>query len=102
MNLDLTGKVALVAGSTQGIGKEAAIELSKMGATLVLVARNEDKLKAALTDLDSNLGQQHTYLLADFSKPEEVKKTIDGYLNSGNLVNILVNKFLLMMLFFKV
>ena len=48
MNLDLSGKIALVGGSTQGIGKEVAIELSKMGATIILAARNEEKLKLSL------------------------------------------------------
>lgn len=91
MNLDLAGKLALVAGSTQGIGKEAAIEISKLGAKVVLIARNEDKLKAALKDLDSSLGQEHSYLVADFSKPEDLEKTIKAFVAKGNQVNILVN-----------
>ena len=91
MNLELTGKVALVAGSTQGIGKEAAIELSKMGATVVLLARNEEKLKATLAELDSNLGQEHTFIVADFSNPEEVKQAIDSFISQGQIINILVN-----------
>ncbi|HMR55789.1 MAG TPA: SDR family NAD(P)-dependent oxidoreductase, partial [Cyclobacteriaceae bacterium] len=41
MNLNLEGKNALVCGSTQGIGKASAVELAKMGATITLVARNE-------------------------------------------------------------
>ena len=45
MNLDLTNKNALVCGSTAGIGKASAIELASMGATVTLVARNEEKLK---------------------------------------------------------
>ena len=50
MNIQLKDKIAVVCGSTQGIGKATARELSKMGATLVLVARNEDKLKATLLE----------------------------------------------------
>ena len=45
INLDLSGKRAMVCGSTQGIGKSTAIELAEMGATVTLVSRNEDKLK---------------------------------------------------------
>ncbi len=91
MNLDLTGKTALVAGSSQGIGKEAAIELSKMGAKVVLLARNEDKLKTVLGELDSSLGQSHEYLVADFSNPENLEKVIQNYISKGNVINVLIN-----------
>ena len=40
MNLQLKDKIAVVCGSTQGIGKASAIELSRLGATVVIVARN--------------------------------------------------------------
>ena len=45
MNLNLTGKTALVCGSTQGIGKAIAMELATMGANIVLLARNEGSLQ---------------------------------------------------------
>ena len=59
MNIDLTGKNALVCGSTQGIGKAAALELAGLGASLTLLARNEEKLKSALSELPSSAGQVH-------------------------------------------
>ena len=74
MNLDLKGKHALVCGSTQGIGKAAAIELALLGAKVTLVARNEEKLKAAVADLD--LMCNHDYIVADFSFPENVKNAL--------------------------
>ena len=61
MNLSLKNKTALVCGSTQGIGKAAAIELATMGANVVLLARSEDKLKDSLKDLDASNGQNHSY-----------------------------------------
>ena len=91
MNLDLTGKTALVGGSTQGIGKEVAKELAKMGATLILAARDEQKLKTALGELDRALGQEHSYLCADFSKPDSLEKEIKALVSKGVVVNILVN-----------
>ena len=91
MNLDLTGKTALVGGSTQGIGKEVAIQLSKLGVSIVLAARNEDKLKMALNDLDNNLGQAHSYICADFSDPKSLETKIKEYVANGGMVNILVN-----------
>lgn len=75
MKIDLKGKKALVCGSTQGIGKAIAFQLSECGADVILLARNEDKLKS-LTDQLSNSGsQKHGYLVADFSDNESVAKT---------------------------
>lgn len=91
MNLDLTGKTAMVCGSTQGIGKAAAIELALLGANIVLVARNEESLKAALNDLDSSKGQKHQYLAADFQNPKLVKEKVDNYVATHGAVHILVN-----------
>jgi len=91
MNLDLTGRTALVCGSTQGIGKAAAIGLSRLGASVVLIARNEDSLKQTLKDLDDTLRQKHAYLVADFSKPEQVKNVVEEYVASHDPVHILVN-----------
>ena len=90
MYLDLDDKRAIVCGSTQGIGKASAIELASMGASITLIARNEEKLKAVLNELDSSLGQKHDYIVADFSYPEELKKKVEEYLLS-NTVEILVN-----------
>jgi 3-oxoacyl-[acyl-carrier protein] reductase len=52
MNLDLTNKRALVGGSTQGIGLAIAKELSLLGASCTLIARNEDSLKTAVETFD--------------------------------------------------
>lgn len=89
MNIDLTGKHALVCGSTQGIGKAAAIELALLGAKVTLVARNEEKLKAAVADLDRMCN--HDYIVADFSSPENVKNALAEYMKNGQEFHILVN-----------
>ena len=72
MNLDLANKTAIVCSSAQGIGLAAAKELANMVANLILVARNEDKLKAAGAELSQNGNQAHRFLVADFSRPEEL------------------------------
>src|SRR5689334_2467682 len=77
MHLSLEGKNAVICGSTQGIGLAIAEELALLGANCTLFARNEEALKAALKKLDIALRQQHDYLVADFSKPEQVKKVIE-------------------------
>ncbi len=90
MNLDLTGKRALVCGSTQGIGKASAMELAKLGANITLVARNEEKLKATLAELEKKGGQQHTYLVADFENAEQLKQKIHQY-TQAETIHILIN-----------
>ena len=91
MNLNLSGKTALVCGSTQGIGKASAIELALLGANLVLVARNEEALKASISDLDNSKGQQHTFIVADFQKPAELKQNVEGFISKNGSIHILVN-----------
>lgn len=56
--VDLTGKKIVVTGASQGIGKDTAIMLSKLGAQLVLIARNEENLKLTLEKLE---GTGHKY-----------------------------------------
>lgn len=90
MNLDLSGKTAVVCGSTQGLGYASAAELALLGAHIVLMARNEEKLGAAVKMLDTSNGQQHQYLVADFSDTANVKTTIDGFVKMAT-VHILVN-----------
>lgn len=91
MNLDLTGKTALVCGSTQGLGLASAVELALLRANVVLMARNEVKLKEVLPALDQSKGQKHQYLVADFSNIDSVKKAIQNHISSGKTVHILVN-----------
>jgi|688.fasta_scaffold03871_10 3-oxoacyl-[acyl-carrier protein] reductase len=91
MNLDLVGKKAIVCGSTQGLGLASAIELSLLGADLTLIARNEEKLQAALTHLDTSKNQQHGYLIADFSDLNQVKAAAERYLQKATVAHILVN-----------
>ena len=88
MNLNLTNKNALVCGSTQGIGKATAKELALLGATVVLMARNEEKLKKVVDELATDHGQSHSYIVADFQNPEEVKNKI---LEEKRVFHILIN-----------
>lgn len=91
MNLDLKHKQALVCGSTQGIGKAVALELAAMGASVTLVARNEQALKAAKQELSTAAGQIHSYLCVDFANPAELKTLLDAYMQRTGIVHILVN-----------
>ena len=83
MNLDLSGKNALVCGSTQGLGLASAIELASLGAEVTLMARNEIKLKETVKQLSNAKGQKHKYLVADFQIPQLVKNAITDYFSSN-------------------
>ena len=71
---------ALVGGSTQGIGRAAAEALAEAGATVTLISRNEDALRAVAAALPTPAGQQHGYLVADFKEPAQVAAVVAGYL----------------------
>jgi 3-oxoacyl-[acyl-carrier protein] reductase len=90
MDLNLKGKRAVVCGSTQGIGKAAAIELARLGASVTLLARDEQKLKTVIKELIAENGQTHAYLVADFNSLGQVKEVIDQYVSREG-VQILVN-----------
>ncbi len=66
MNTDLTGRRALVCGSTQGIGRASAIELATLGASVTLMARDADRLARVCAELPTPSGQTHGTVLADF------------------------------------
>ncbi len=90
MNISLAGKHALVCGSTQGIGYAIAQELALLGATCTLMARNPGTLTTAASALDVGAGQQHKWLVADFSSTQDVKEKITAYMQD-NTVHILIN-----------
>ena len=88
MKIDLTGKKALVGGSSKGIGLGIANELANSGASVCLMARNESRLKEIVGQLPNS--SNHSYLVVDFSKFEEYKLKIEEYVQN-NHIDILVN-----------
>jgi 3-oxoacyl-[acyl-carrier protein] reductase len=91
MNLSLKDKRAIVCGSTQGIGKAVAFELAEMGAEIILIARDEMKLKAVKKELETVSGREHHYIVADFSFPPELRLRIEDFITETGSVHILVN-----------
>ena len=90
MRIDLNGKKALVGGSTGGIGKAIALELSKCGANVTLMARDREKLKNAITDLSKNKNSKHDYLEVDFNNFNDLKIVTADFFEK-NTIDILVN-----------
>ena len=87
----LEGKTILVTGASSGIGKATAIECSKMGAQMVITARNEERLKETLSALE---GDDHKMLLADLGNEEDLDKLVselpklDGIVNNAGVGNM--------------
>lgn len=84
----LENKTILITGASSGIGQETAIECSKLGAKVVLTARNEERLVKTLNLLE---GEGHQYIVADLSKEEDLEylvestPKIDGFVNNAGL-----------------
>ena len=84
-------QTALVSGSTQGIGKASAIALARSGMNVVLLARDEGRLKSVLNELPSNGNQSHQYLIADFTDSSALNEVITNFISSGNQIDVLIN-----------
>lgn len=91
MDLNLSGRRALVAGSTQGIGKASAMEMAALGASITLLARNEEKLEDVRKGLPRGKNQDHRYIVADFSKPDILRMAVKKRIDAGDVFHILLN-----------
>ena len=89
-NTGVSGRIALVTGASQGIGRACALELAKSGATVVLAARNLDKLQAVASEITAAGGQARTYAL-DVSNEDSIKSTTKTILADLGKVEILIN-----------
>ena len=90
MEIDLTGKFALVGGSTDGIGKAIATRLAASGASVCIMARNKSKLEKVVNELDTSRNQKHKFLEVDFSNYNLFSKSIK-YFFETNHIDVLVN-----------
>ncbi len=92
MTQDLAGKVVLITGATDGIGKAAATEFAKRGATLTIVGRNKQKTEQVLTELKALSGNQNIdFLLCDLSRMADVKRAAEEFKARHDRLDILVN-----------
>lgn len=87
----LENKTILVTGASSGIGKATALECAKLGASVIVTARNQERLSAVLADLDTSCGQIHQMIIADISTSEGLDKliaalpTLDGLSSNAGI-----------------
>jgi 3-oxoacyl-[acyl-carrier protein] reductase len=86
----VTGRIALVTGASQGIGRACALALAEGGALIALAARNEEKLTAVAKEIESLGGQAATFRM-DVSKEDEVKSAVKAVIARFGKIEILVN-----------
>jgi len=90
MDLNLSGKHALVCGASQGIGRAAAIELAQLGANVTLLARSRDGLEAVLAELPKSGAQTHAWIAVDMNDHDALRTKIEA-LTHTKPVQILIN-----------
>lgn len=90
MIIDLSGKTALVCGSTGGIGRCIAEEMASSGARIILLARNEEKLKTVVAELPGGANVGHDFFCADFNDNNSVSEAAQKIAEKYN-IDILVN-----------
>ena len=92
MDLNLVGKNAIVGGGSKGIGFAVARELALLGASVTLLARNEQMLKKVAAELDRSKNQKHDFISVDYSDPEDLRDAVVKYLaESRKTIHILIN-----------
>ena len=85
--MNLTGRVALITGASQGIGRACALKLAGCGATLALVARNQKKLE----EVAQEIGPHAHVFAADMADESQIKSAFKSVISSLGKIDILVN-----------
>src|ERR1700685_4654872 len=88
--MSLAGRVALVTGASQGIGKSCALKLVASGATVALAARNQEKLNELVNEIASTGGKGAAFAL-DVADEEQVKSNVKAIIAQFGKIDILVN-----------
>src|SRR5689334_17544431 len=88
--MTLNGRVAVVTGASQGIGRACAIELAKRGASLALVARNQQKLEEVANEI-MGAGGRARVTTADIENEDQIKAAFKAIVADFGKIDILVN-----------
>ena len=91
MDLGLKGKIALIAAASKGLGKAAAMELSKEGASVVIAARGEETLRVAADEIRGLTGGRVLPVRADVTLLAEVEALVSTVIAAFGHIDILVN-----------
>jgi 3-oxoacyl-[acyl-carrier protein] reductase len=90
MDLGLKGRVAIVAASSQGLGKACALELAREGTTVVICARNAEQLAVTADEIRAETGSNVIWLVVDLTEPRQIQHLADETLRRCGQIDILV------------
>jgi NAD(P)-dependent dehydrogenase (short-subunit alcohol dehydrogenase family) len=89
---DLAGKVFLVTGATDGIGKAAAMDFARRGAAMTIVGRSKEKTEQVLAELRTASGNENLdLLLCELSRPADVRRAAAEFEARHDRLDVLVN-----------
>ena len=89
---DMHGKTVLVTGATDGIGKQTAVQLARMGAQVVVHGRRVERCKDALAEIAAASGRGDLRMIcADFSRLDEVRRMADEIRRDYDRLDVLIN-----------
>jgi 3-oxoacyl-[acyl-carrier protein] reductase len=88
--MSLSARVAFVTGASQGIGRTCALRLAKDGASVVVAARNKDKLDELVNEITGAGGEAHAIAL-DVADEAQVRSAVKGAIGQFGKIDILVN-----------
>ena len=90
--MTMQGKTVLITGATNGIGLEAAVELARLGARVVMVGRDPARTEAAVAEVQRRSGSRDvSHLLCDFSSQASIRSLAADVLASVDRLDVLVN-----------
>ncbi len=100
--MSLEGKHIFITGASSGIGKQCALQASYLGARVTIVARNEEKLKQTISQMEQC--EKHTFYVADLSQTDMIEDlvkrivaergSIDGFCNAAGISSLRPLKFI--------
>lgn len=91
-NDSMKDRVCLITGATAGIGRAAAFQLARMGATLVLVGRSEERCINTIQSVKEQTGNASVeYLVADLSVQSEIKRLAEDFQSRHGQLHVLLN-----------
>ncbi len=89
---DMSGKVVIVTGGNAGIGKETARELARLGASVVIAGRDENKGKEAVDDIQNTTGSTKVdFFQLDLSDLQSVKRFVEKFQKTFSSLHLLIN-----------
>jgi len=91
MDLGLAGKVAIVTGGSEGIGRAIATRLVAEGANVVICARRADVLMSAAAEMQERGPGKVVAVQADVTRPEDIERVVRTALDAFGRIDILVN-----------